>query len=102
MACGKCQKKNQSAQSNNVMSVIPSSSTCEYIVETTNSWLELLRCVNNQDLLTHFNIQKALYNSFLGILISINNNSETVCLFKTELDLIKGYILNIINENVQC
>lgn len=97
MACAACAKKNQTSSVNRT-SIRQTVSSCDYTAETTDGWLTILKCVNENNLLDTYNIQKALYNSFLGILLSVKKSPYTVCYFKKELDVIKPYIVNIINS----
>lgn len=102
MPCSACAKKNQqgSVQKKTLIATQGVQSSCNYTADTTNAWIDTLQCVSDKTLLTNFGIQKALYNSFLGILLSIRRSPTTVCYFTKELDIIQPYILNILNSDV--
>lgn len=102
MGCN-CKTKNSNSQTLVLkQNAVPNTDSCDYTAEVAAQWLSLLRCVNSKGLLAEFNIQKALYNSFLGVLLSIQNNTSVVCLFKSQLDVIQPYILNIVNQEISC
>lgn len=98
MPCGECIKRSQQQAQRRQPKIVSNNEECDYTSDTTNAWLEKLKCVEQAGKLKDFGIQKSLYNSFLGILISIQRKPASVCYFKTQLDIIQPYILNIINE----
>lgn len=99
MGCSACAAKRAQQQSiRNTQS--PVVEPCSFTIEAINSWMTILQCVDSKALLAQFSIQKALYNSFLGVIISVRNVPANICYFQKELDIIQPYIINIVNADI--
>lgn len=100
MGCSACAAKRAQAQSIRNIQSPTVDQPCSFTIETVNSWMTILQCIDSMNLLAQFNIQKALYNSFLGVIISVRNVPANICYFQKELDIIQPYIINIVNANI--
>lgn len=74
----------------------PVNLNCEYTLEMMLDWKEKIICAKDAGLIN----SEAIYNKYMGIILSGINFSSNICYLVKDLDSIKPAIINIINSGV--
>lgn len=75
---------------------------CEFTLYLLQNWLEKLLCVKNNSQQALINISTQELNSLLGTVQSAINVPQNLCLFKSQLNTVRTYIMLIATHVPNC